>query len=79
MFKNLKIEVNGFKFFFDVSTLEHKKANEKEMNLEFLRALEIIGMQGSMIAVSSEEYRGMEDIYNLAVQIFGGGGDLKGD
>jgi hypothetical protein len=51
----------------------------KEMNLEFLRALEIIGMQGSMIAVSSEEYSGMEDIYNLAVQIFGGGEDLRGD
>lgn len=29
VFRNLDVEVEGFKFFFDVSTLEHKKANEK--------------------------------------------------
>ena len=29
LFKNLEVEINDFKFFFDVSTLEYKKANEK--------------------------------------------------
>lgn len=29
LFKNMEVEVDGQKFFFDVSTLEHKKANEK--------------------------------------------------
>jgi hypothetical protein len=29
LFKNLEVEIDGFKFFFDVSTLEHKKAFEK--------------------------------------------------
>jgi adenine-specific DNA-methyltransferase len=29
LFKNLEVEIDGQKFFFDVSTLEHKKANEK--------------------------------------------------
>jgi len=29
LFKNLEVETDGFKFFFDVSTLEYKKANEK--------------------------------------------------
>lgn len=29
LFKSMNVEVDGFKFFFDVSTLEHKKANEK--------------------------------------------------
>ena len=29
LFKNLEVEVDDVKFFFDVSTLEHKKANEK--------------------------------------------------
>jgi len=29
LFKNLEVEINEFKFFFDVSTLEYKKANEK--------------------------------------------------
>jgi len=36
LFNNLKVEINGFKFFFDVSTLEYKKANEKrEIVYEF--------------------------------------------
>ena len=29
LFKNLEVNVDGYKFFFDVSTLQHKKANEK--------------------------------------------------
>ncbi len=29
LFRNMTVEVDGFKFFFDVSTLEHKRANEK--------------------------------------------------
>ncbi|MGC8829875.1 MAG: site-specific DNA-methyltransferase, partial [Verrucomicrobiia bacterium] len=29
IFRSLEIESDGFKFFFDVSSLEHKKANEK--------------------------------------------------
>ncbi|MEO0283887.1 MAG: site-specific DNA-methyltransferase [candidate division WOR-3 bacterium] len=29
LFKNLEVKIDGFKFFFDVSTLEHKKAFEK--------------------------------------------------
>lgn len=36
LFKNLEVELDGFKFFFDASTLEHKKANEKrEIIYEF--------------------------------------------
>lgn len=35
-FKNLEAEIDGFRFFFDVSKLEHKKANEKrEIIYEF--------------------------------------------
>lgn len=30
LFKDLEVETDGFKFFFDVSTLEHKKAFEKK-------------------------------------------------
>jgi len=29
LFKNLEVEIDDFKFFFDVSELEHKRANEK--------------------------------------------------
>ncbi|MDI6839870.1 MAG: DNA methyltransferase [bacterium] len=36
LFKNLEVEIDGFKFFFDVSRLEHKKAFEKkEIIFEF--------------------------------------------
>ena len=36
LFKNLEVEIDGYKFFFDVSTLEHKKASEKkEIIFEF--------------------------------------------
>jgi len=36
LFKNLEINVDGYKFFFDASTLEHKRANEKrEIIFEF--------------------------------------------
>lgn len=36
LFKSLPVEIDGVKFFFDVSTLEHKKANEKrEIVYEF--------------------------------------------
>ncbi len=36
LFKNLEVEADGFKFFFDVSRLEHKKAFEKkELIYEF--------------------------------------------
>lgn len=36
LFRSLETELNGFKFYFDASTLEHKKANEKrELVFEF--------------------------------------------
>jgi hypothetical protein len=36
LFKSLEVDLDGFKFFFDVSKLEHKKANEKrELIYEF--------------------------------------------
>ncbi|MBU4228154.1 site-specific DNA-methyltransferase, partial [bacterium] len=36
LFKNLKVEMDNFKFFFDVSELEYKRANEKkEIVFEF--------------------------------------------
>jgi adenine specific DNA methylase Mod len=36
LFRNLEVEIDGTKFFFDVSTLEHKRANEKrEILYEF--------------------------------------------
>lgn len=40
LFKNLEIKTDGFKFFFDVSNLEHKKAYEKKEIIYDLKGLE---------------------------------------
>lgn len=37
LFENLEVEIEGQKFFFDVSTLEHKKANEKRETIYELK------------------------------------------
>jgi adenine-specific DNA-methyltransferase len=37
LFNNLDVEVDGLKFFFDVSTLQHKKANEKRQTIYELK------------------------------------------
>jgi adenine-specific DNA-methyltransferase len=39
LFKNLEVEIDGQKFFFDVSALEHKKANEKREIIYSLKEL----------------------------------------
>ncbi|HCC69211.1 MAG TPA: site-specific DNA-methyltransferase, partial [Nitrospiraceae bacterium] len=39
LFKNLEAEIEGQKFFFDVSTLEHKKANEKRETIYELKEI----------------------------------------
>ena len=45
IFNNLKIEINGLKFFFDVSKLEHKKAWEKR---EIVYELKGLGKDGTI-------------------------------
>lgn len=40
IFRNLKTEIDGFKFFFDVSKLEHKKATEKKELIYELREIQ---------------------------------------
>ncbi len=37
LFKSMEVEVDGQKFFFDASTLEHKKANEKRDSVYFFK------------------------------------------
>ncbi|MBU4503002.1 MAG: hypothetical protein KKA79_10490 [Nanoarchaeota archaeon] len=39
LFKSLEVELDGIKFFFDVSTLEHKKANEKRETIYELKEI----------------------------------------
>src|SRR4030043_2418331 len=46
LFKNLEVEIDGQKFFFDVSTLEHKKANEKR---EIIYSLKELREDGTLV------------------------------
>lgn len=47
------------------------------MNLEFLKAMESVGMYRELTPVSSEDGTGMEDIYNAVQQYFEGGEDAE--
>ena len=44
--KSMKVEIDGVKFFFDVSKLEHKKANEKR---ELIYELKEVGEDGAIV------------------------------
>ena len=47
------------------------------MNIEFLKAMESIGMYRELTPVSAENGTGMEDIYNAVQQYFEGGEDAE--
>ncbi|MBE0521058.1 MAG: ATP/GTP-binding protein [Candidatus Methanoperedenaceae archaeon] len=49
-----------------------------QLNVEFLSALESFGSSHTLFPVSSTYMYGMEDIYNIAQQVFYGGEDLEG-
>lgn len=56
--------------------LINQKGISKEINIEVLKMLEVIGMQGSLIPVSSMDLSGMDDVYNFIMQLFKGGDDI---
>lgn len=86
LFKNLEIEIDGFKFFFDVSQLEHKKAFEKkEIIYEFKekRKDEVLvfnvyysekgrktKIDEILKALKKEEVRISEDVLESAFRVF---------
>ena len=49
-----------------------------QLNTEFLSAIESFGSSHTLFPVSSTYGYGMEDIYNVAQQVFHGGEDLEG-
>lgn len=55
LFKNLDVELDAQKFFFDVSTLEHKKANEKR---EIIYALKEKRKDGTVVFTVTYSERG---------------------
>ncbi len=86
LFQSMNVEVDGFKFFFDVSTLEHKKANEKR---DLIYELKEIKEDGTIVfnvfysekgkktkideilrALKKEELRITEEILERAFKVF---------
>lgn len=61
------------------SLVERDFSSQSLINLEFFRAMENIGMYREITPVSSEEFIGMEEIYNTIQQAFMGGEDLSKD
>ncbi|VUT25139.1 MAG: putative methyltransferase [Candidatus Methanolliviera sp. GoM_oil] len=85
LFKNLEVETDGFKFFFDVSTLEHKKANEKReiiyefkekkdrkivFNVSYTERRRKTKINEILKALKKEEIKISEDILEKAFRIF---------
>ncbi|MCL5678567.1 MAG: ATP/GTP-binding protein [Candidatus Thermoplasmatota archaeon] len=56
--------------------MESDIRSAKPLSLEIFRALRDVGAYSELIAVSSEDYSGMGDIYAMAQGIFQGGEDL---
>lgn len=50
-----------------------------QLNIELFRALESLGTYKALIPISAEKMTGLEDLYNMAQQIFMGGEDLSAD
>lgn len=52
---------------------------QRELSIEFFRALEGIGLAGSLLPASSKTYDGMDDIYNEIQRVFYAGEDFEPD
>lgn len=55
---------------------EKDMSSQSLVSIEFLKAMENVGMYKELTPVSSEQGTGMEDIYNTIQQYFEGGEDL---
>jgi GTPase SAR1 family protein len=58
---------------------EKDMGTQAVMSIEFLKAMESVGMYKELSPVSAEEGTGMEDIYNTVQQFFEGGEDIGPD
>jgi GTPase SAR1 family protein len=65
-------------FLFD-ALVQESPTMKGELNIELLRSLESLGTHKSLIPLSAKELSGMEDLYNIAQQVFAGGEDLYTD
>jgi len=86
LFRNLEVEIDGFKFFFDVSQLEHKKAFEKKeiiyefkerrkdevivFNVYYSEKGKITKVDGILRALKNEGIKIAEDILEKAFRVF---------
>lgn len=50
---------------------------QTQLSLEFLKALDTLGVPRALYPISSETRAGFEDIYNIVQQVFRGGEDLE--
>jgi adenine-specific DNA-methyltransferase len=86
LFNNLDVEVDDFKFFFDVSTLQHKKANEKKQiiyelkevrkdktivfNVVYSERGRITKSKDIIKALNKEDIKVTEEILDKAFKVF---------
>ena len=56
---------------------DETSGSQNQMSMEILRALETVGAGGGIGFASSETMSGMEDVYNVAQEVFSGGIDRE--
>ena len=61
------------------SLVEEGTTPKTVLDVEFLKAMESVGLYKRLIPVSSETQEGLGDVYNLIQQTFEGGEDLRPD
>lgn len=57
--------------------LDESIDSQTQINVEFLQALESVGVGRTVLPVSADSGEGLEDIYSAAQQVFEGGEDIE--
>ena len=72
-----KIEEWSGDYYALFNALDESVDSQTQLNAEFLQAMESVGVGRTLVPVSADSGDGLEDIYNIAQQVFEGGEDLE--
>jgi len=59
------------------SLLDESSEAQTQMSIEFLQALETVGVGRNLLPVSADSSEGLEDVYAIVQQLFEGGEDIE--
>ena len=59
------------------SLLDESSEAQTQVSIEFLQALETVGVGRNLLPVSADSSEGLEDVYAIVQQLFEGGEDIE--